>query len=130
MCSKCDHCGYKSNDVKGGGAISSKAQRTILRVTKPEDLNRDILKSDTATLEIPEKRLKVTRGTMGGKFTTIEGILDGIKEDLLRADPFVGGDSGQEEKRQKFKMLLSGLDELMTGKQHFTIIMEDPVSNR
>lgn len=44
MCTCCDSCGYKSNEVKAGGAVAPKGQRITLLVTDAEDLNRDILK--------------------------------------------------------------------------------------
>jgi zinc finger protein len=44
MCTACDSCGYKSNEVKAGGAVAAKGQRITLVMTDAEDLNRDILK--------------------------------------------------------------------------------------
>jgi zinc finger protein len=37
-------CGFKDVEIKGGGGISEKAKRITLKVTKPEDLNRDLFK--------------------------------------------------------------------------------------
>ena len=44
MSTVCDSCGYKSNEVKAGGAVAAKGQRIILKMVDAEDLNRDILK--------------------------------------------------------------------------------------
>lgn len=44
MATNCEHCGYKSNEVKAGGPIAAKGKRIILNVTDVEDLSRDILK--------------------------------------------------------------------------------------
>jgi len=44
MATTCDKCGYKSNEVKAGGAISPKGKRITLKMTDEEDLSRDILK--------------------------------------------------------------------------------------
>jgi len=129
MATTCDVCDYKSSEVKGGGAISDKGRRITLKVTSPEDMSRDILKSETASCEIPEKELHLGRGTLGGRFTTVEGLLAGIKDDLLKSNPFVSGDSGEQGVRMKFKRFLDDLEELMSGKIPFTIILEDPVAN-
>jgi C4-type Zn-finger protein len=44
MAFNCDNCGHRSNEVKAGGGISEKGHRFTLKVTKPEDLARDVLK--------------------------------------------------------------------------------------
>jgi len=99
-------------------------------VTCKEDLSRDILKSETAAVSIPEKDIQLLRGTMGGKFTTVEGLLLSIRDDLARVDPFVLGDSVVEERKQKFRNLIQQLEKLSSGNEFpFTIIMEDPVAN-
>ena len=45
MSTVCEHCGYKSNEVKTGGAIPEKGRKITLICDDPEDLSRDILKS-------------------------------------------------------------------------------------
>lgn len=129
MASTCDSCGYKSSEVKTGGAISEKGKTITLKVTCKEDLSRDLLKSETATCEIPEKKFKITRGTLGGRFTTVEGLLVGIRDDLLKANPFLRGDSSQESDKIKFSQFLKDIEELSSGESPFTIIIDDPVSN-
>jgi zinc finger protein len=44
MSTTCDSCGYKSNEVKAGGAIAPKGKRITLKVQDKEDFSRDILK--------------------------------------------------------------------------------------
>ena len=82
MSTVCDDCGYRSNEVKTGGAVPEKGSRITLDVKTPEDLSRDVLKSESAALSCPELQLRVEPGTMGGRFTTVEGILENIKRDL------------------------------------------------
>jgi len=82
-------------------------------VTCNEDLSRDILKSETAAVSIPEKDIQLLRGTMGGKFTTVEGLLLSIRDDLARVDPFVLGDSVVEERKQKFQNLIQQLEKVI-----------------
>jgi len=127
MAAACDSCGYKSNEVKCGGAIPTHGIRLTLKVTKPEDMNRNILKSETANVKIPEMKFHVTQGTLGGRFTTLEGLIDGIREDL-RCSPFMG-DSSSKETNVKWTKFLKELEQLMTGKVPFTIILDDPVGN-
>ena len=51
MCFSCDHCGYKSAEVKGGGGISEKAKRITLSVKNPDDLNRDLYKVGFSSIQ-------------------------------------------------------------------------------
>lgn len=44
MATTCDHCGYKSNEVKSGTGISETGTKIDIKLTNIGDLNRDILK--------------------------------------------------------------------------------------
>ena len=66
-----------------GGGISKRGRRIKLRVTDPSDLTRDVLKSETCTMKIPELEFEAQLISNGGKFTTVEGLLEAIKEQLF-----------------------------------------------
>eukprot|EP00013_Stygamoeba_regulata_P021632 CAMPEP_0177649110 /NCGR_PEP_ID=MMETSP0447-20121125/11193_1 /TAXON_ID=0 /ORGANISM="Stygamoeba regulata, Strain BSH-02190019" /LENGTH=507 /DNA_ID=CAMNT_0019151809 /DNA_START=145 /DNA_END=1668 /DNA_ORIENTATION=+ len=124
----CSKCGYKSNEVKAGGAIPSEGQRVTLREVTKADFNRDVLKAETASVIIPELRLEVTEGSLGGKFTTVEGLLNDIHQSFA-GNPFVTGDSANQESKSNMARFVDGLAELLTGEKKFTLILEDPVAN-
>lgn len=63
MCTTCDRCGFKSNEVKSGGATQAQGCRLTLRVEEPVDLTRDVLKSDTCSLAIPELEIEMGGGS-------------------------------------------------------------------
>ena len=50
MADSCDICGYKSSEVKSGGAISERGRRLTLHVKEASDLSRDVIKSETANV--------------------------------------------------------------------------------
>ena len=54
MAFDCKICGYRNNEVKGGGAVPTKGNQVELKVQNSEDLKRDLLKSDSAMVLIPE----------------------------------------------------------------------------
>lgn len=66
-------------------------------------------------------------GTLGGRFTTIEGILDQIYDELS-GKLFSSGDSVSEDHAglQKF---LSNLKDVKSASRPFTLILDDPLSN-
>ncbi|KAI9475997.1 MAG: ZPR1 zinc-finger domain-containing protein [Benjaminiella poitrasii] len=130
MATNCEQCGYKSNEVKAGGAISEKGKRITLKITDPDDLSRDILKSETCGLSIPEVNLELTPGTLGGRFTTVEGLLKQVHNELLERAPFIQGDSGTEESKQRWSKFLDNLIAVAEGKlMPVTLIVDDPLSN-
>jgi zinc finger protein len=108
MSTNCDRCGYRDNEVKSGAAVSEKGRRIILKVEDSEDLSRDILKSETCGMEIPEIELVLNAGTLGGRFTTLEGILNQIYEELSEK-VFTTGDSSSGQDRSNFQDFLSNL---------------------
>ncbi|KAI0255755.1 ZPR1 zinc-finger domain-containing protein [Lactifluus subvellereus] len=136
MSTNCDHCGYRDNEVKSGAAISEKGKRVTLRVEDSEDLSRDILKSETCGLTIPEIDLILQAGTLGGRFTTLEGILEQVYEELSEK-VFAAGDSvgsanpdGPDiQERSKFEIFLGNLKAVKNAERPFTLILDDPLAN-
>lgn len=78
----CQHCGVKTNEIKSGGEITEFGRIIELKVEGVEDIKRDVFKSDTASLKIPELELELAEGTLGGRFTSVEGILEKMLENL------------------------------------------------
>ena len=127
MSTNCDRCGYRDNEVKSGAAISAEGKRIILKVEDSEDLSRDILKSETAGLEIPEIDLVLTHGTLGGRFTTLEGLLTQVYEEL--SEKVIAGDSSQGNEKKSFDKFLADLKSVIAVERPFTVILDDPLAN-
>lgn len=93
MAFSCDVCGYRTSEVKSGGGIPEKATRIVFKIENPKDLNRDVFKSETCVLAIPEVDFAMAPGTLGSHYTTVEGLLDKIIDNLVENNPFGVGDS-------------------------------------
>ncbi|KNZ72095.1 Zinc finger protein zpr1 [Termitomyces sp. J132] len=131
MSTNCDRCGYRDNEVKSGSAISEKGKKIILKVEDREDLSRDILKSETAGLSIPEIDLVLQHGTLGGRFTTLEGILNQVYEELSDK-VFAQGDASEPTDRAGFETFLKKLKEASISSwptPQRPIIVDDPLAN-
>eukprot|EP01029_Cantina_marsupialis_P027597 TRINITY_DN773074_c0_g1_i1.p1 TRINITY_DN773074_c0_g1~~TRINITY_DN773074_c0_g1_i1.p1 ORF type:complete len:535 (+),score=210.96 TRINITY_DN773074_c0_g1_i1:91-1695(+) len=128
----CDYCGFRECEVKSGGGIPPMGRTITLDVT-PEtaavDLKRDVLKSDTAGLEIPELDMDLVCGSLGGMYTTVEGLLNLAKDRLNEANPFMGGDSAQSHRQQQFDSFFERMDKVISGEVPFTLIIKDPLAN-
>eukprot|EP00128_Syssomonas_multiformis_P016265 Colp12_sorted_trinity150504_noHs@35326 len=131
MAQACDHCGHKTADVKIGGSISEKGRKITLKITCSDDMSRDVLKSMDCFLEIPEIGLQAAPGTCGTKFSTVEGLLTEIKEQLEEANPFdiQGLDSSIAETREKLQKFFEEFQEVIDGKRQVTLILDDPTGN-
>ncbi|EFY93593.1 nucleolar zinc-finger protein [Metarhizium acridum] len=134
MSTVCDHCGYRSNDVKTGGEIPELGEKITLTVQDATDLARDILKSETCGLECPELQLQVNPGTLGGRFTTVEGLLTQVRNDL-HSQIFEangagqGGDSLSSSEKTQWDAFFAGLDAAIKGEKEFTVILTDPFAS-
>jgi zinc finger protein len=137
MCLLCENCGYKSNEVKGGGALSKEGLKITLTVESIEDLKRYVLKSDTAGVEIPELEVEATEGSLGGIYTTVEGLVRKIKEQLEAADPCKqrrcndrDGFSSPDPRQARFHAVLHSLAEMADGERFpFILVINDPLAN-
>ena len=131
----CSICGYRTNEVKIGGEIPQRGRRIWLEVTESGDLQRDILKSETCLVRIPACQVEVQPGTMGGRFTTVEGLLTQIRDDLhgsifdMDDTDGSGGDSMPEEKKRTWKEFFTQLDKAINAEIKYTILLEDPLAN-
>ncbi|EGO56282.1 hypothetical protein NEUTE1DRAFT_146992 [Neurospora tetrasperma FGSC 2508] len=138
MNTTCDDCGYKSNDVKTGGEVPEKGKKVTIKVRNSVDLARDILKSESCFLECPELNLSVNPGTLGGRFTTVEGLLTQVRDDLHNQifqtgpeDPAAvhAGDSLPAEEKRRWDKFFGDLSAAIKGEREFTIILTDPMAS-
>lgn len=140
----CEQCGFKSNEIKGGGAIPKFGTKITLSIRGPEDLGREVLKSDTAGIAIPELQLELQEGGLDGIYTTVEGLLKKMKDRLEMANPFGSGDSAKKQhltndggdfsspspNSVRYMEFLGKLNSMSEGEVFpFTLVISDPLSN-
>mmetsp|Transcript_7960 Transcript_7960/g.9109 ORF Transcript_7960/g.9109 Transcript_7960/m.9109 type:complete len:555 (+) Transcript_7960:108-1772(+) len=139
MAFNCESCGFKDNEVKGGGAISAKGKKICLKVPSksddPEayevDMRRDVVKGTTAGILIPEIDLEITHGSLGGSYTTLEGLLQLAYDKLFETDmaSFFKGDSTTSRQRIRFDEFEKQFGRLLAGDMPFTFVLDDPLDN-
>lgn len=103
---------------------------TCFRPTNTDIVSSLITQSETAGLIIPEIDLELNPGTLGGRFTTVEGLLQQVYEEL-DAKVFAKGDaapagSNENETMAKF---LGQLKQVMEAEIPFTLVLDDPLAN-
>lgn len=129
MATNCDACGHRTNEVKSGGAIEPLGTKITLHITDPSDITRDVLKSETCGISIPELEFELGMGALGGKFTTLEGLLKDIQELVVDKNPFTLGDSSTSDRKEKLQEFGRKIDQILEGQMDAHFILDDPAGN-
>ncbi|KAG9348607.1 hypothetical protein JZ751_002345 [Albula glossodonta] len=129
MATNCDSCGHRTNEVKSGGATEELGTKITLHLTDPSDMSRDLLKSETCSVLIPELEFELGMAALGGKFTTLEGLLTDIKQLIVSKNPFACGDSGAPERAEKLQLFGKKIEQVIAGELDVHIILDDPAGN-
>lgn len=128
MATVCDICGHRTNEVKSGSGIEPEGIKIEVKINDKEDFSRDVLKSETCAMEIPELDFEVGSGALGGRFTTVEGLLTATKDQLISSSAF-DGDSADISAGERLDKFTKILDEILDGKRSITLVLDDPAGN-
>ena len=119
----CSSCGYKYVDtqmLKHGEPV-----RYVYRTATQEDLAVRVVRSMSASIEIPELGVRIDPGpTCQGFVSNIEGVLDRIVHAVGSA--IIDGDT---EERENARILLEKIARVKCGELAVTFILEDPSGN-
>lgn len=128
MATNCEYCGNRTNEIKSGGGIEPHGVKLVLNVSIPEDFSRDVLKSDTCSLEIPELKLEVGCAALSGRFTTVEGLLVSMKEQLVESNAMFQ-DTQDPEVQKRLEKFVDQFDDIRSKMKPFTLILDDPAGS-
>eukprot|EP00088_Acartia_fossae_P053748 TRINITY_DN6132_c0_g1_i1.p1 TRINITY_DN6132_c0_g1~~TRINITY_DN6132_c0_g1_i1.p1 ORF type:complete len:174 (-),score=52.75 TRINITY_DN6132_c0_g1_i1:405-848(-) len=98
-------------------------------MTDPFDLNRDILKSETCSIAIPELEFEMGGHALGGRFTTLEGLIDNMEEEIEKNSLWGAGDAAAPDVQQRMEKFKERLADCKAGKFLCTVILDDPAGN-
>ena len=129
MATVCEVCGAKTNEVKAGGGIEAKGKKITLRVTDPTDMSRDVLKSETCAVLIPELEFEMGGHALGGRFTTIEGLMENMLESVEQNSFWSEGDGAAPDVKEKMTTFKQNFTKFKEGKEQFTLVLDDPAGN-
>ena len=113
---KCSACGYKKSDV--GTLEYGSEVRVVFPVKELRDLNALVIKSSTASIEIPELGVEIFPGPAAqGYITTIEGLLEKILENTP---------SECFQENSHCSEFVKKIKKAVNGEISFTVILTDP----
>lgn len=135
MAFSCERCGWRNVEVKAGGAVPDQGTELELKLTPGDDfeldMRRDVIKSDTSSVEIPELEFSMEHGTLGGMYTTVEGLLNLILEKVDESAPFAreATDSATQQQLAVFDEFIQRLKACIAGEREFTLKLVDPMGS-
>ncbi|RWS21395.1 zinc finger protein ZPR1-like protein [Leptotrombidium deliense] len=124
MATNCEACGERTNEIRSGAGIEEKGVKITKFIRDENDLKLDVVRSDTCSVSIPEVDVEVSFSG-NGRYTTVEGLIQSIKEELKRTNPFICGDSATNDTKEKMDALFNKLESLVG----LTVILDDPCGN-
>lgn len=117
---QCEKCGFKHSDVIS--LEHNDPARYTLQIAK-ETLSIRVVRSQSATVTIPEVGVKVEPGPKSeGYVTNVEGILVRFESAVKKAMQLFE----DEESQKNAKTTLSAIQELIKGNGTATLIIDDP----
>ena len=66
MSFNCDHCGNQNNEIQSGGMIQEMGVKFHVKIAETTDLSRQLVKSDFASLTVPEIDLEIPPNSQKG----------------------------------------------------------------
>ncbi|GJM96700.1 hypothetical protein PR202_ga13562 [Eleusine coracana subsp. coracana] len=129
MAFECPHCGERNNEIQFAGQLQPKGCCYSLEVPagQSEILNRQVVKSESATIKIPELDFEIPPEAQRGTLSTVEGIimravdeLQALQDERKKVDP---------QKAEAIDQFLLKLRSLGSGEAAFTFILDDPAGN-
>jgi len=119
----CSSCGYKYVDTQL--LTDNEPVRYELKVEGEEDLAIRVVRSMSASIEIPELGVRIDPGpACQGFVSNIEGVLDRV-EQILKGTFLWGNDT----EREKAQALLEKIAGVKSGTVPITLILEDRCGN-
>lgn len=73
--------------------------------------------------------MELEAGSLGGMYTTVEGLLTQIIDSMSENSPIFLGDSAIEEKKKQYAEFMEQLKAMRDGKRGFTVDIVDPLAN-
>ena len=120
----CEKCGFRRSDIFP--LEVREPTRYKLKVKGEKDLNKRVVRSSSAYIEIPELGVEITPGPLAEGFVSnVEGVLnrvDNILQTLIRW-------AETEEQRKKAEELRERIKKIKEGDEEVTLILTDPLGH-
>jgi zinc finger protein ZPR1 len=119
----CQKCGYKYSDTI---CMDQKEPVKYTIILNKKKLNVRVVKSQSATISIPELGLKVEPGSQSqGYVSNVEGVLKRFEKAVKTALSWTEDDDARNTALE----ILNGIERVKNGDKETTLILEDPLGH-
>ena len=116
----CSECGYRHSDTI---CLEQKEPVRYTLKIKKDKLNTRVVKSQSATLSIPELGLKVEPGPKSqGYVSNVEGVLNRFESAIATAIEW----AEEEQIKENALTILEKIENVKYGEETATLVVEDP----
>ncbi|GBM02439.1 Zinc finger protein ZPR1 [Araneus ventricosus] len=123
----CDSCHWENNELKPASTIQEKGIMFKLKVENPKDLTRSVVKTEWASIIIPELEFEVPAQSQEGTVTTVEGIIERACSGLYSKLDYLKVED--PESAAKLEEFVAQMTKLKSGDTPFTLILRDCSGN-
>uniref|UniRef100_A0A2I3RN75 Zinc finger protein 259 n=1 Tax=Pan troglodytes TaxID=9598 RepID=A0A2I3RN75_PANTR len=123
----CEHCGWNNTEIQSAGRIQDQGVRYTLSVRALEDMNREVVKTDSAATRIPELDFEIPAFSQKGALTTVEGLITRAISGLEQDQP--ARRANKDATAERIDEFIVKLKELKQVASPFTLIIDDPSGN-
>ncbi|KFM61564.1 Zinc finger protein ZPR1, partial [Stegodyphus mimosarum] len=127
MSFSCNHCHWENNELQPAAKIQEKGVLYRLNVLSPRDLARIVVKTEWASVMIPELDFEIPCHSQEGIVTTVEGIIERTCTGLSQKIEYLKDEDS--ESASKITEFLEKLQNLKSGNTHFTFVLRDCSGN-
>ena len=129
----CPHCHYQHSEVQPASEIQDRGRRFTLaldhtnQADAQRDLNRQLIKSESASLSLPSIDFSIAPTKTRGDINTVEGVLGNIIDSLQVDQPNRALQDAATH--DKIGALIETLQAMKEGEASFALVLEDDSGN-
>ncbi|KAF8774891.1 Zinc finger protein ZPR1 like protein [Argiope bruennichi] len=127
MSFSCDHCHWENNELQPASTIQEKGIIFKLKVENSKDLTRSVVKTEWASIIIPELEFEIPAQSQEGTVTTVEGIVERACSGLCSKLDYLKVED--PESAVKLEEFIAQMTKLKNGDTPFTFILRDCSGN-
>ena len=127
MAFECPHCGYRNNEIQSATSVQELGAQHRIHISTKEDLSRQVVKSESASVKFEELDFEIPPGTQKGVLTTVEGLIQKSIEGLSQDQPL--RKVLNEELYTQIESVIQTLQSYTDNAQPFTLTLNDPAGN-